>query len=150
MQAVLTAIEGIWLVEDLRASRWVYPLVNIGHLIGLAGLFGAVLVLDFRLLGLWRATDISVIEPPLVRVAAAGLALALMTGLLLFAVRANEYAAMPVFWTKIALVALGTGNAVLARFTGSDTTRPKLTAATSLLAWLGAISAGRLIGYMGT
>ena len=52
----LTALQNLEPVAALRASRWVYPLVNTAHITGLAVLFGAILPLDLRLLGLCRAS----------------------------------------------------------------------------------------------
>ena len=33
---------------------WTYALVNLGHIFGISLLFGAIVVLDLRLLGFWR------------------------------------------------------------------------------------------------
>ena len=38
----------------LKASRWTYPAVNAGHLLGIALLVGAVVPMDLRLIGIWR------------------------------------------------------------------------------------------------
>ena len=32
---------------------WTYGLLNLAHIIGISSLFGAVLLLDLKLLGLW-------------------------------------------------------------------------------------------------
>lgn len=146
----LADLQATGIAQALRQSRWAYPAVNVLHLLGLASLFGAILVLDLRMLGLWRGLDPDAIRRPAVRTAAAGLVVAVATGMLLFVVRAVEYAAMPVFWAKIGLVAAGTANALAARVSGLDRRAPRLTAAVSLAAWGGAIAAGRLIGYFGS
>lgn len=147
MDGLIAAIEGLEAVQALRGSRWAYPLVNVGHVLGLAALFGAIVVLDLRLLGAWRETDAVAIERPAVAVAAAGLAVAIATGALLFSVRAGEYAALGVFWVKVGFVTVGTFNAVAMRLGGLGRRVPALAAGISLLAWTGAIVAGRLIGY---
>jgi hypothetical protein len=36
------------------SGLWTYPIVNVIHVVGVATLFGAVLTLDLRLLGVWR------------------------------------------------------------------------------------------------
>ena len=36
------------------SGPWTYPVVNLIHILGVAALFGAVLILDLRLLGVWR------------------------------------------------------------------------------------------------
>src|SRR3546814_3819020 len=50
----LAALQNLEPVAALRASRWVYPLVNTAHIAGIALLFGAIAPLDLRLLGAWR------------------------------------------------------------------------------------------------
>jgi hypothetical protein len=139
----LAALESTALSQMLRMSRWSYPLVNIGHLIGIALLFGAIVPLDLRTMGLWKRISLAASSAVLVPVAAAGLAIATVTGLVLFSVRATEYAAMPLFWAKIGLVALGTLNAALVAGRGASAG----AALVSIVVWLGALSAGRLLGY---
>ena len=45
---VLSALQDVALIEALRRTRWVYPFVNAGHIVGLALLFGAIVPLDLR------------------------------------------------------------------------------------------------------
>ena len=137
----------------LRASRWGYAAVNTAHVMGLATLFGSILVLDLRLLGLWRGVDPAPLLRVVPRVAAVGLALAVATGLALFAIRAREYAALDLFRLKMALVAGGT---VLALATaraggleGASRRRRRATGAASLAAWTGALVSGRMIAFAG-
>lgn len=143
----LVALQETGVGVFLRRSWWAYPLVNIVHVLGIASLFGSILVLDLKSLGLFRRVPRDALERPAVTVAAAGLAVALVSGFLLFTARASEYAAMTVFLAKVAFVVLGTVNAVAMRATGWDARVPALAAAVSLAAWTGAIVAGRLIGY---
>lgn len=144
---VLAALEGSTVAAFLRGSWWAYPLVNTAHVFGLAALFGSILVLDLRTLGLWPRIDRDALAGPAVAVAAVGLLVAAASGVLLFAVRAGEYAALPVFWVKLALVAFGTANALAGRFAGLDRRAPRTVPAVSLASWAGAMLAGRLIGY---
>src|SRR3546814_3617112 len=44
----LAALQNLEPVAALRASRWVYPLVNTAHIAGIALLFGAIAPLDLR------------------------------------------------------------------------------------------------------
>ena len=52
MSGFFEAIEASGLSVHLRGSRWTYPLVNAGHVAGIALLVGAVLPMDLRVLGL--------------------------------------------------------------------------------------------------
>lgn len=148
MEALAGAIEANGLVAALRASRYAYPLVNAVHLLGLAALFGSILVLDARMLGLGTAVPVGWVEAIAVPVAVAGFVVAVTSGAALFAVRAGGYIDSPVFLAKIAFVAVGTANAAIARATGLSDRMPRVVAAISVAAWTGAIVAGRMIGYI--
>jgi hypothetical protein len=50
------ALEASALAEAIRASLWLFPVIEAFHLVGLAVIGGAVLVVDFRLLGLGLRT----------------------------------------------------------------------------------------------
>jgi hypothetical protein len=110
-----SALQSTGLATALRQSYWVYPIVNAGHIVGLALLFGAIVPLDLRLLGVWRTMPLAVMSRILLPVALAGLALAVPTGLLLFSVRATEYVATPLLWIKFALIGCAIANALLLR-----------------------------------
>ena len=148
----LAALEGWPVAEALRVSRWTYPFVNVGHIVGLALLFGAILPLDLRLLGVWRTADADELERVLTPVSAFGLAMTLTTGFLLFSVRATEYAAMPLFWVKMMIVAAGVANAIAALVRRARRSRGRIgnaaLAVVSIGCWAAAIIAGRLLGYV--
>ena len=59
-----------------ESGVWTYGIVNLAHILGIAMLFGAILVLDLRLLGLWQQMKLVSVSRPLVSIAAIGLALA--------------------------------------------------------------------------
>ncbi len=110
--------------------------------------------LDLRLLGAWPDEDRAGLVRVLAPMAAAGLALAMLTGALLFAVRAPSYASLPVFLLKMGLVAVGAGSAIglhrrhgwtLASAGKRDLRRD---AALSIVCWLGALVCGRSIGFL--
>ena len=118
---------------------------------------GAAVTLDLRLLGAFAAHPLAHLGPPLSRVAATGLALAVATGLLLFSTRPVTYVANPAFLAKLGLVAIGTANALALRAGGgwaraldgaAVPAALRLGATLSLLAWLGALLAGRAIGFV--
>lgn len=155
----LAALEAAALARGLRDSVWAYPLVNAGHVAGVALLVGAIVPLDLRLLGLWQSVPLAPLWQVLTRTAAAGLLLAVGFGFLLFMTRATEYADSRLFIFKIAVVAGATANALFLRLAVSceglqtDSASAKLplgvqlSAAISLISWLTALILGRLIGY---
>lgn len=141
----------------LQRSYLAYLLVNTAHIVALGVLLGAILPLDLRMLGAFRALPLNVIGPFLSRMAAAGLTLAMLTGFWLFSVQPLEYAGNPAFLAKISLVALGALNALWlhggkhwrAACDGPAITLPaRLHAAASLVLWLSAAVAGRWIGFV--
>lgn len=152
VDALLAALEATGVAAHLRTSRWTYPLVNAGHILGIALLVGSVVPLDLRLLGAWRSVPREAVERVLAPVAAAGLVLALATGVLLLSVRAGAYGALALFQGKMVLVALGTGNALAAlmlrRRGRIGRTGEAALATVSLLCWLAALLAGRFIAYV--
>jgi hypothetical protein len=156
---VLNALQDAALVGALRRSHWVYPIVNTGHIVGLALLFGAIVPLDLRLIGLWPTVSVGSLARTLLPVALAGLALAVLTGALLFAVSAVKYAGIALFQVKLLVILGALANALLlhrslawAAHRGGDlrgtTPRLRLAGTLSIGCWLAAIFAGRMLGYL--
>ena len=151
-------LEASALARLLKAGPWLYPLVNLAHVLGIALLVRAIAALDLRLVGLWPGVPVAALARAAVPVAGAGLALALATGPALFAVRATEYVGNPFLWAKLGAVAVAVALANLAALRGSAAWRDAagggrhrkrlaLAGAVSLAAWLAAASAGRMIAY---
>ena len=97
----------------LRRFQMAYLLVNAAHILSIGLLFGAIVTLDLKILGLFKQYPITVLGPPLSRVAAAGVALAAVTGLMLFSVRPMAYLQNTAFLIKIGLIGLGVINALV-------------------------------------
>lgn len=156
---VFAWLESTTLAAALRDSVWLYPLVNAGHILGIALLIGPITVLDLRILGLWPGVPVPPLWQTLPRAAAVGLALAASCGTLLFMARATEYAASPFFIAKMTIVTLATLNAWwIARYASrhplalaDSRLRPsglfRVAAGMSLCGWICALLLGRLVGY---
>lgn len=155
MEPLFAALEAAPLALWLRGARWGYAAVNTAHILGLALLIGAIVTLDLRRLGAFASVPLETATRLLTPVAASGLALAIVAGALLFAPRASEYAANPVFVTKVALVAFGAAFALLLhaphrfRIDRLSPRRRALCAALSLSLWLAVLTLGRLIAFTG-
>ena len=156
----MTWLEGSALGHVMRESGvWTYGIVNLVHILGVCCLFGSVLILDLRLIGLWRNVGLSAISEPAVPVAVVGFAVAATSGVCLLATKATEYAGNPFMYIKFPAIALGLVNvAVLTRLSAwRDRARRELSArersqlavagGISLLCWITAITAGRMTGY---
>jgi len=152
---MLAALEGTALAQALRQARWGYAAVNATHILGIALLVGAILPLNLRFLGLWPGVPRAALVRVLVPVAATGLAIAVAAGLLLFAVRAREYAGLGVLQIKLVLIATGALAAVALHarhgflLESAGEARLKGHAALSIACWLGALACGRLIAFAG-
>ncbi len=138
---------------------WTYAIVNLAHLLGIAALFGTVLLLDLRMLGLWRRLPLVTLTTIGAPLAGAGFMLAVTSGLGLLSANASDYVGNPFMLIKFPAIALGAANAVIMQRTAAwralphrQTTRAEdrtlaVLAAISLASWLTAVTAGRMVGY---
>lgn len=142
----------------MRQWLWLYPIVEIAHIIGFVVLVGAAAMFDLRLLGLSRHLPATGMARHLLPRAWAGLALVVPTGLLMFTAHATEMANNPAFRLKLILIAAAGLNAAafhkvpFKSVAAWDLDRPtplaaRVGAALSLLLWAGVISCGRLLAY---
>lgn len=145
MSEIAAALEATALAQFLKGSRWVYPLVNAGHIFGIALLVGAVIPLDLTLSGLIKRIDPRAAASLLRPFALTGLLLAFLCGALLFITQAGDYLNNPIFLAKMVLVAAATLNAVLHLRIGPA--RGRAMALVSLAIWPTVLLLGRLVGY---
>jgi hypothetical protein len=156
--AWLVWVETSGVAAAMRHWLWLYPVVEILHIVGFVVLVGAAVMFDLRLLGLSRHLPAADMAHHLLPWARTSLLLILPSGLLMFTAHATEWAASPVFRLKLILLAAAALNAALFhrgafRSVGvwnRDVTAPataKCAAVVSLLLWLGVISCGRLLAY---
>jgi hypothetical protein len=150
LEGIAAALEASDVAAALRRSRWTYPAVNAGHVLGVALLVGAIVPMDLRLIGVWRgATPLRAAVDLLRPAAAFGAALALVTGSLLFVVQATDYVGHPLFFVKIGLVLLGLAHALLnGGIVAAPRGRQALAGAFSLGLWLTVLVCGRMLGYL--
>lgn len=162
MTSLLTWIEQSPLGHLVReAGPWTYPLVNLAHILGIATLFGAVVVMDLSMLGVGRRSpvELSAIAAAAAPAARAGFVLAATSGLGLVSANGTEYLGNPFFAVKFPLIGLGLLNAVLitrssawralrhGTMAAADERRLAVMAGASLACWTGAVASGRMIGY---
>jgi hypothetical protein len=153
-------LEGSALGHAMRDTGvWTYAVVNLTHILGVATLFGSIVILDLRLLGLWKHIPLAAISRPTVIMAGFGLAVAILSGSGLMATKATEYVGNPFLYIKFPAIALGLVNVwLLHRSTAwrahktralslREESQLRAMGGTSLACWLTAISAGRMICY---
>jgi hypothetical protein len=142
-----------------ESGVWTYGVVNLVHILGIASLFGSVLILDLRLLGLWRNIALAAISNPTVPIATTGFVIAALSGICLLATKATEYVGNPFIYIKFPAIGLGILNVAALNCVPAWkqhksrelSPREQKTLAVfggiSLACWFTAISAGRMIGY---
>lgn len=159
------AAPGIWgwleataFSQAMRSWLWLYPIVEIMHIIGFVLLVGAVAMFDLRVLGLSRHLPVRMLGQHLLRWSVAGLILVVPAGLMMFSAHPHEFATSTVFLLKLGLIATAGVNAMLfhvgvyrsaARW-DTVTAAPaaaKMHALLSLALWIAVISCGRLLAY---
>jgi len=136
----------------IRESLWLFPMIQCGHLLALAMLGGAVLVVDLRLLGLGlRGVPVTELAGKVHPWLVGSLAVIIGTGGLMFLSEALKCFYSPPFWYKMGLLVVATIFAltVRRRVLGSEVGRvgAGLTALTSMGLWLGVGFAGRWIAF---
>jgi hypothetical protein len=162
LSALLAWLEASPLGEAVRgAGIWSYGLINAAHILGIATLFGSILVLDLRLLGWRRARSLHDVASGTVPIAATGLVVAVLTGVCLLSTNGREYADNPFLLIKFVAIAAGLLNLVLLHRSRAwrDTVRNRRTpdpaerrrlaigGGLSLVGWVSTIIAGRMLGY---
>lgn len=153
MDWLLAGIEQLALVRALKASFVAYPIVNALHIMSIGALLSSVWLMDLRVLGAFRSLPYAAFIALLRRTAFAAFAGALITGSLLFSVRASEYAAMPIFLTKMTLILLAGANFLvfMRRAKGGDEpadVTATILAVLSMALWTSVLFAGRFIGFL--
>lgn len=143
MNEIAAALEATALAQHLKAARWTYPLVNAGHIFGLALLIGSIVPMDLRLI----RGDAS--AEWLKWFAAAGVALAVTFGLLLFITQATDYINNPWFLAKMVLLVLALANIVLhPHLAELSDGRKRVVGLLSLALWPAVLLSGRMIAYV--
>lgn len=142
-----------------ESGVWTYAFLNLFHILGIATLFGSILILDLRLIGVVRRLPIGDLARVSIPLSQVGFGIAAITGVSMLCTNATEYIGNPYLLIKFAAIAVGLVNvAVLSRLTGwraretRELTPPErrylaVAGGTSLVSWLTAVTAGRMIGY---
>lgn len=142
----------------IQLTPYAYAALEGIHLVGVAFFFGAIVLLDLRVIGLMPRLLAAPTARFLLRIAIPAFALLALSGALLFVPSADRYAASPTFFAKLAAITVGGANA-LAFHAGawrrSDAWEEfmrarwpaRSAAVVSVLVWVGVIALGRGMGY---
>ena len=101
------AFEASGIGQGVRDSLWLFPIVEAFHLVGLAVIGGAILVVDFRLLGLGlRSQPVSKLARDVHPWVIGSLLLMIVSGVPLFLSEAIKCYYSFAFWTKMTALLL--------------------------------------------
>ena len=158
----LGALEASGLGQAMRQSLWLYPAVEIVHIVGIGLLFGSIAILDLRLLGFSRIISAKRLASHVLPWTAAAFLLIVPSGLMMFTAHASDFISSPVFVVKMCLIMAAGVNAALfhtvvfpsVEVWDSEEMRKlgpppsaRACAAASLLIWISVIACGRLLAY---
>lgn len=154
----MSASSFAWIPETAVAdwvisSPYIWPTLECIHFVSLCVLMGSLLVIDLRLIGLYRDRCASLV-PGLIRLALAAFLVNLATGLLFFAGNTFKYVGNSAFNLKLMLIAVAGLNAVYFRLRLRDildtrdvTPSSIAVGSLSLVLWSGVIVCGRMITF---
>ena len=148
MNTPLVALESVWLAQAMKYSTWLYPTVETVHIWGIGMLFGSVVIMDLRVLGLGKALDYSALSRLGIAVSVIGFFLAVLTGSMLFITHAADLIASRLFILKMCLIFLLIANATLLRMRVVINPVTKARAVISLVGWASVIGLGRWLAYV--
>ena len=147
------------LATFIQLTPYAYATLEGVHLVGVAFFFGAVVLLDLRLLGSMQQLAAAATTRFLLRICVPAFVLLAASGVLLFVPSADRYASSPVFFVKMGAIVAGGVNALAFHVTtwrGVDISRQRrggtpwsarLPAIVSIVLWIAVIALGRSMGY---
>jgi hypothetical protein len=153
-------------LEESGFSQWVresdsllaFPGILLLHTIGMGLVVGINATFDLRILGFAPAVRLRAFQKffPVMWI---GFWINAITGTILLAVNSTKLTHNPDFYVKLAFIALAVINVQMLKkqvFSQAPiteemkpSTRVKMLAVTSLIFWMGAITSGRLLAYVG-
>lgn len=137
----------------MNGPEWAFPIIESLHFVGLALSIGTIAIIDLRLLGLGirrqTASELAADLDPWTR---SGLAMMLITGLLMFSADAVNYHYNPAFQFKMTCLLL----ALLFHFTFHhkvirsevSPVAARLAGGLSLALWTAVVGGGRMIAFV--
>ena len=158
MPEFLQWLENSTWATAIRQSLWMYPALEIIHILGIVILVGAAMLFDFRLLGFPTNLPLAGMARFLLPWSQRGLILVIPSGLLLFITNAETLGLDPTFWLKMVLLIVAALNAlVFHKFVFKGQIDPKISptlslrfripALVSIIVWIAVITCGRLLAY---
>lgn len=146
----------------IRDSLFAFPLIESAHVIGLTLVFGTIVIVDLRLLGVASAhRSFQRLASDTLKWTLGAFLLTAVTGGLMFITNAPVYFHNEYFRVKVALLVLAAINAIVFEVSTRRNVQQwdqaplapplgRAVAVVSLVIWLGVIVSGRMIGFTTT
>jgi len=156
---LLYLIQHTGLATFIREADWGFPLAECLHVLSIGTVFGSILMMDLRLLGLAaRDSAVSKLSKEVLPYTWIAFACAVITGTLMFIGRADVYWHNPQFELKFLFMALAAVNMLAFHFGAfrrvaewDDALPPppaaRLAGALSISLWIIVVFFGRWIGF---
>ncbi len=141
----------------IRGGIYIYPAVNVLHVLGVGLIVGSILALDFRIIGITTAGSFDEAQRLLTPFSVIGLLIAIPSGFALYASDAVSLSQSKLMWAKLLLIFLGIANAFVFRWfwtsrlpdwKGDAPQFAKVQAVFSIGIWIAVPVLGRLIAYV--
>jgi hypothetical protein len=158
MLATFEWLETLAIPAAVAESAWLFPTLEVLHVLGLALLVGSIAVFDLRTLRLaWPERPLETLLSEILPWTWSGFVIAFVTGLLLFSSSASIYVENSAFLWKMGLIILAGLNAAFFHFhpdharlaaEGQATLTLRVGAGLSLSLWTAIVVLGRWIGFL--
>lgn len=156
---LLVLIEHSTLATLVREGDWWFPLAECLHVLSIVTVFGSILMMDLRLLGLAsRDSAVTKLSKEVLPYTWVAFGFAVLTGTIMFASRATTYAHNTQFLLKFLFMALAATNMLAFHFGAFrrvaewDRALPpppatRLAGALSISLWIIVVFLGRWVGF---
>jgi len=157
---ILAAIRASWIGQTVRDIPWMFSFLEFTHFVGLCVLFGSLLLVDLRLIGVLKIGNLrSVLK--FTNWAIIGFAINLLSGIGFFFSNPVNYYQNPLFRAKMVFVLLAGLNVLyfelverkkIEHLAAGETpaTDTRIVAGLSLFLWTVVIILGRFLPTLGT
>jgi uncharacterized protein DUF6644 len=158
LRAVLNTLYYTPMGEFMRTSTWAWPTFESLHFIGMSLLAGTIVMFDLRLLGFARAVPVRALHR-LIPFGIAGFLVNMLTGICFICATPDQYLFNAAFRWKVIFIVIAGLNVMffytrvfrrLEAFSAENVAPPlpaRLVGGISLGAWIGVMSAGRLLTF---
>ena len=162
MTSLIDAIQNSGLASGIRNSLYDFPLLEATHVIALTLVFGTIMIVDLRMLGVaGTERHYDRVSADVLKWTWIAFGIALLTGTLMFVSNAKVYVNNNFFRAKFAVMLLAGLNMLVFQLTtakrgsewGGDQRAPlrgRVAAALSIGLWLCVIVLGRAVGFTTT